>query len=100
MKTRRIGTLTLGGGLVIFGGLFLAHLFFEKLDYMWIFRLWPLLFISLGLETLLGHTKEEWRYDKGAILLMFCLTGFAMVMALADFLLQAGLTYGHFHSLF
>lgn len=95
MKTRRIGTLTLGGGLVVFGCLFLVHIFFNSISYLWIFRLWPVLLISLGVEMLWGNiqTENQWKLDAGAIVLLFLLTGFAMAMAAADFLLQAGMMH-------
>ena len=48
MRQRRIGTITLGISLVVFGILFLIHIFGGVLNYMLIFHLWPLILIVLG----------------------------------------------------
>ena len=40
MRQRRIGTITLGISLVVFGILFLIHIFGGVLNYMLIFHLW------------------------------------------------------------
>ena len=50
MATRRIGSLTLGGSLVVFGILFLVHTFWDGLSYGLILRFWPLLLISLAVS--------------------------------------------------
>ena len=52
MRQRRIGTITLGISLVVFGILFLIHIFGGVLNYMLIFHLWPLILIVLGGEIL------------------------------------------------
>lgn len=102
IKTHRIGTITFGILLMLFGGLFLAHIFVPALNYRIIFRLWPFIFIFLGLEVLIGNYKAarmeteqdgsavNFIYDKAAILLMICLVFFAMVMAAADYFMQYG----------
>ena len=59
MATRRIGSVTLGGSLVVFGILFLVHTFWDGLSYGLILRFWPLLLISLGAETLLSLRQSE-----------------------------------------
>ncbi len=94
MRVRKIGTVTLGAVLVLFGFLFLVHTFWQDLDYTTIMKCWPLILISLGVETLLsikGHTEEvKWVYDKAAIILLFVLALFAMMMAVAQFMLEVG----------
>ena len=100
MRTHRIGTMTLGAGLVAFGILFLIRSFWQGISYGVILRCWPLLFIGLGLETLWSlHDKDQknWIYDKGAIFLMILLSCFAMAMACAQFMLEAGSVWGQFH---
>ena len=94
-KIRRVGTLTFGGMLILYGILFLARLFFTGLDYEMIFRLWPVLFIFLGFEVLLGNCRRntEFVYDKTAIVLLVFLTLFAFVMAWADLSLQHSSLY-------
>ncbi len=86
-KTRRIGTATLGMGLVAFGILFLIRTFVPAFSYIWLVRLSPLLLISLGLETLLSLRSTEntkWLYDKTAVFLMIALTCFALVLSAGE----------------
>lgn len=105
-RTHRVGTLTSGGMLILFGTLFLIHIFVPALQYRFIFRLWPLIFIFLGIEILIGNFRSErlqrqeetvnFLYDKPAILLTFCLTFFAMLIAAVDFCIQQGDMYVQF----
>ena len=89
-RVRRVGTATFGGMLVLFGLLFILHMFLLGLTYVWIFRLWPVMFITLGVEVLLsaGKAGERVVYDGIAMLLMGFLTLFAMGMAVADLIIQ------------
>ncbi len=85
-KTHRVGTITLGTMLVIFGILFLLKLFLTGLSYEVIFRLWPIIFIALGGEILLANVKQKQLvYDKTAFVLIVILSFFAMGMAVVDF---------------
>lgn len=86
VRTRRIGTVTFGSMLIFFGLLFLVHMFVPQLTYVWIFRLWPVIFIALGTEILLASWgREEKRiYDGMAMFLLAFLTLFAMGMAAVD----------------
>lgn len=98
VRIRRIGTVTFGCMLLVFGVLFLIHIFVPQLDYGIIFRCWPCILIALGIEVLIGNHKAEkmdkegcqvqFLYDKTAILLTVFITFFAMVMAVADFYIQ------------
>jgi hypothetical protein len=90
--------------LLLFGVLFLIHVFWPGLDYEVIFRCWPCIFILLGLEVLVGNHKAagmaeegqqvQFVYDKAAILLLICMTFFAMVMAVADVCIRYSGRYG------
>lgn len=97
-KTRRIGSITFGAGLVLFGSLFLIHLFVPALSYPLIFRLWPCLFILLGVEVLIENSRhtETFIYDKAAIAMTVILTLFAMTMGLIDWCMQQ---YGYYISM-
>lgn len=90
LTPRRVGTLTLGISLVLFGILFLVHMILPAFSYETIFRLWPCMFIILGIEILLSSRKDnvEFRYDKAAVFLVILLTMFAMIMAGADWCMQ------------
>ena len=89
-KTHKVGTITLGGMLIVFGILFLLRLFIPTMSYEMIFRLWPVIFIFLGGEVLIANFRqkeERMVYDKTAIVMVMLLSFFAMGMAVIDFCL-------------
>lgn len=91
IKTHRVGTLTLGVSLIVFGILFLLRLFVSSLSYAFIFKLWPVIFIFLGLEILIANYLQKENklvYDKAAIALTAILTLFAMFMSWMDFVIE------------
>ncbi len=89
VRTHRVGAITAGLSMVVFGVLFILHLFIGSLDYALIFRLWPIMLIGLGVELLISNYKsDQVIYDKPAVVLLFITTLFAMSMAGADMLLQ------------
>jgi hypothetical protein len=89
VRTHRVGAITAGLSMVVFGVLFILHLFIGSLDYVLIFRLWPIMLIGLGVELLISNYKsDQVIYDKPAVVLLFITTLFAMSMAGADMLLQ------------
>jgi len=86
---RRVGTLTLGGVLILYGVAFLLHSFVEGLSYYLIFKLWPVIFLVLGIEVLFASIRwkdVEFKYDFPAILIICILLVFAMGMAGMDWL--------------
>ena len=93
MKTHRVGTVTLGITLVSIGIFFLLGLFISTPIYTIVFKGWPIIFIILGVEILVGNAKKEqieFVYDKVAIWLTVTLTLFAMFLAVFS---QAALLY-------
>ncbi|MGF7146231.1 UDP-N-acetylmuramyl pentapeptide phosphotransferase/UDP-N-acetylglucosamine-1-phosphate transferase [Anaerotaenia torta] len=98
-KTHRVGTITLGGLLIIFGILFLLRIILPGVTYDLIFRLWPILFLFLGGEILFANAKsaDKLIYDKTAIVLIVLLTFFAMGMAIADFCINEAYNYIQLH---
>lgn len=99
LKLHRVGTITFGCLLILFGVLFLVQMFVPALNYEIIFRMWPCIFVLLGLEVLVSNrrammeSKEQGNevkfvYDTAAILLIICLTFFAMIMAVADYAMR------------
>lgn len=97
-RTHKVGTLTLGVMLILFGVLFLVHLFGGALSYRLIFDLWPVVFISLGVEVLLSlipKTEGKFQLDGKAVVLLVVLMLFAMVMAGADVCLNWAEYYGY-----
>lgn len=94
-KTRKVGTISLGIVLVVFGLLFLSRLIFPAMEYILIAQFWPVIFVILGIEILVmnGFGKETLVYDVAAILLIVFLSFFAMGMAVLDFFIQYGYRY-------
>lgn len=93
LRTRRVGSVTFGLTLILFGVLFLLHIVIPSLDYEMIFRCWPVVFILLGVEILLENHRSNagncrFIYDFPAILMLLLMLAFAMVMAAADFSLR------------
>lgn len=89
-RTRRIGSITCGLMLVLYGILFLVHIILPKLDYSLIFKLWPLILVLLGVEILASCTrgsqeKNKLVYDFPAVLLIFIVAFFAMVMSCVNY---------------
>lgn len=98
VKMHRVGTFTVGILLVLFGTLFLLHLFVPEVSYYIIFQFWPCIFILLGLELLYASRRsEEVIYDTGAIFLVIVMAVFAMGMAGADLVIHHAIEQGYFH---
>jgi UDP-N-acetylmuramyl pentapeptide phosphotransferase/UDP-N-acetylglucosamine-1-phosphate transferase len=90
-KTHRVGTVTLGGMLVTFGILFILRIFLTGISFDIIFKLWPIIFIFLGLEILIANFRqkeEKLIYDKTAFALIIILSFFAMGMAITEFCME------------
>lgn len=91
MKERRVGTLSLGVVLLVYGVMFLISMYVKSLSLYFVFRLWPLIFIVLGVEILYSavrYKEENYRYDFAAIILICILMIFAMAMGGMDWLYQ------------
>ena len=91
MRERRVGTFTLGVVLLVFGVLFLLHMFFKGMEYYFIFQLWPVILILLGGEVLYYalHQKQlQYKYDFAAIIIVMMLVVFALCMAGFDWMYQ------------
>lgn len=96
LKERKVGTITTGIILIVFGFLFLARCTFHFLNYGIILSLWPLILIFLGIEIIISYLvkkEEDLRYDGWAIALTIILSFFAMSMVGAEF------TINHFSEL-
>ena len=89
IKTRRVGSVTFGLTLIMFGVLFLVHMAAPSLNYEMIFNCWPMVFVLLGIEILVENHKSnasgyKFVYDFPAILMLILMLCFAMVMAAVD----------------
>lgn len=55
IKGRKVGTLTSGLALVIFGIMFLLRLFITNLNVLLIVSMWPLILVSVGIEIIAAY---------------------------------------------
>ena len=89
MRVRRVGSVTCGCLLILFGVLFIAHMILPMISYSFIYKLWPLVLVALGAEMLLVNRKHsdecEIKYDTGAILLVVIMAFFSMGMGAAEY---------------
>lgn len=89
-RIHRVGTITAGGTLVVFGVCLLLQSVFDLMSYQMIFSFWPLILIGLGVEVLLSNFNEKRIvYDKAAVVLLFVMLFFAIGMAVTDICLEA-----------
>ena len=91
IKGRRVGTLTAGIVLVVFGIMFLLRLVTSNINILLIASLWPLILVSVGIEIIVAYIinkEEKMQYDFGAIILVIILVFFAMGMGGAEFIIS------------
>lgn len=93
VKTRRVGSVTFGVTLIVFGVLFLVHMAVPSLNYEMIFNCWPVVFVLLGIEILVENRKSnvagyKFVYDFPAILMLGLMLFFAMMMAVVEYAIQ------------
>jgi len=89
-RGRRVGTLTAGVVLIIFGVLFLLHLISPGISYLIIVSFWPVILIILGIEIIAAYIinkEEKMKYDAGAICLVIVLSFFAMGMGGLEYII-------------
>lgn len=90
-KSRRVGTFTFGAVLILTGILMFIGMFWPSFDFLWLLKLSPLLFVSLGIEVLLSvRTHGKIRYDWVGMILCVILVLAALAFSAASrFLLYA-----------
>lgn len=94
IRTHRVGSITAGLTMVVFGVLFVLHTIFDIVSYDLIFSLWPLILIGLGVELILSNFgQKKVVYDKGAIFLMILMTFFVIGLAITDVCIEASKLY-------
>ncbi|CUU49141.1 MULTISPECIES: hypothetical protein [Clostridium] len=97
IKGRKVGTLTSGLALVIFGIMFLLRLFITNLSVLLIVSMWPLILVSVGIEIIAAYiinNQEKMQYDFSAIILVIILVFFAMGMGGAEFIVTHSPQFG------
>lgn len=95
VQTRRVGSVTFGLTLICFGIMFLIHIVVPALRYDIIFRLWPIVFILLGIEILVenhrsGQAGYKLVYDFPAVIMLVLMLFFAMMLAAVDYAMMHG----------
>lgn len=95
IRKHRVGTITLGIGMIGIGSLFLGHMIFPLISYAWVYKVWPVILIILGIEILLANSnkQKEFIYDKTAIVLIALLVLFAIFLAIIGYGIESGMTY-------
>lgn len=90
IKIHRVGSVTFGSVLVVFGMLCLLHGFIPAISYEVVFHLWPCILIILGIEILIASARgtTQFIYDKTAVILLVIVTFFVMGMASIDFAIE------------
>ncbi len=87
--THRVGTVTLGITLVLFGMVYLLRMLIPSIPLRPILDLWPAVMIILGAEVLLAAAgKKEFIMDKASIFLLFLEVFFLFGMAGAEIVLE------------
>jgi hypothetical protein len=81
MKSRRVGTLTFGILMIVLGILYLCITVFNLPIEKYVINLWPLILISLGIETLVLDrlslkNNVELKYDFISFVLIIIMAAF------------------------
>ncbi|WP_161487332.1 LiaI-LiaF-like domain-containing protein [Butyrivibrio hungatei] len=88
METTRMhktGTITAGVTLIAFGVMFIFSTIFNVLSYEFVFSMWPLILVGLGVEILITNMlTDKFVYDKSAVFVIILMSFFAMGMACMD----------------
>ena len=61
VKTKRVGTFTMALSLIVVGVLLLLRIFIPDMNFVFIFRFFPVILVALGIEILVANAryKEE-----------------------------------------
>ena len=85
VSIHRVGSITTGVSMILFGVVCALHELRIINDLKLVLKLWPVILIGLGTEMLFYNAKDKhFVYDKGAIILMFVMSGFAVMMAVVE----------------
>ena len=93
-RSRKIGVLTLGVSLVVFGLLFLLRLFIPWFDYLYVMRFWPVILILLGVEVLVtallpkAEGEPRPKVDVLSVVVLFLTLFVAFALGAAQFALE------------
>ena len=94
MRSRKIGVLTLGVSLVVFGALFMLRIFIPGFDYITVMKFWPVVLVLLGIEVLISallpqkEGMQRPKIDAVSIIMLFLTLFLALGLAAAQFALE------------
>lgn len=83
MAAKRVGSVTLGLTLVVFGVMFLLSAFIKSFNYLDVIKFWPVIFISLGIEMLVHAFQRCGKGEARCPLVHHDLRAHALSMCLA-----------------
>lgn len=98
MKSRRVGTFTLGISLIVLGVALMISFFTEAFTVYDVIKFWPLFIIVFGIEVLVHailNNEEKLRYDGLSIFLGIILILSTFGIAVCDFVLKYMQYYYH-----
>lgn len=84
-KVRKIGRLTFGITLILVGLSVVIQTFLPIEIFRYILMLWPLVFISIGIEVIYFSKKEEIKYDGVGIFLVFVVLFFGTIFGAINY---------------
>ncbi|MFA5675083.1 MAG: hypothetical protein WDA65_00990 [Christensenellales bacterium] len=90
-KNRKVGTLTAGVSMIVFGFLFMIRLAIPSVTFRLIASLWPLILILLGIEVIIAYVRNkegQVKYSACSVVIIITLTFFAIVMAAVQIALE------------
>lgn len=100
MAAKRVGSVTLGLTLVVFGVMFLLSAF-KSFNYLDVIKFWPVIFISLGIEMLVhafSKDAEKAKLDVPSCLMTCVLMLFSMCLASAQYAMTELVPYIQAHA--
>ena len=100
MAAKRVGSVTLGLTLVVFGVMFLLSAF-KSFNYLDVIKFWPVIFISLGIEMLVhafSKDAEKAKLDVPSGLMTCVLMLFSMCLAGAQYAMTELVPYIQAHA--
>ena len=84
-KVRKIGRLTFGITLILVGLSVVIQTFLPIEIFRYILMLWPLVFISIGIEVIYFSKREEIKYDGVGIFLIFVVLFFGTIFGAINY---------------
>ncbi|MCX8074459.1 MAG: hypothetical protein N2749_02595 [Clostridia bacterium] len=84
---KRIGTYTFGFTLILIGISIIVQTFFDYNVFRYILMLWPVVFITLGIEVLINSRKSNvsLQYDVFSILMVFVILFFGAIFGTVNY---------------